>query len=126
MSSTKEYKQQYYLKNREKYLERARRQRLIDPVKASLASKAAGVKRRAFKKYLLSQFPCYLCGLGDPDIIDWHHVNPEDKLFNASDTTKSHEKWWNEVLKCIPVCCNCHRKIHMNKLCLLPQTNHSE
>ena len=80
-----------------------------------------------FRIQLLNQFPCYCCGNPDPTVIDWHHVVPEDKTFEIKwGIHLSHEKWWNEVLKCIPVCCNCHRKIHKNTLCLLPPTFHSE
>jgi hypothetical protein len=76
-------------------------------------------RRFSFNKNLLSTFPCKLCGESDSDLIDWHHVVPEDKSFEISKST-SHELWWNEVLKCIPLCALCHRKLHMDKLCLLP------
>ena len=73
-----------------------------------------------FRRHLLSQFTCALCGLEDSDLIDWHHVCPEEKLFDIKGgLNKSHDIWWNEVLKCIPVCALCHRKIHTNKLCLM-------
>ncbi len=76
---------------------------------------------RDFRKNLLSQFPCVSCGNTDPTVIDWHHVNPSDKSFTIKKfMAKPHDEWWNEVLKCVPVCCNCHRKIHAETLCLLP------
>ncbi len=75
---------------------------------------------RDFRKSLLSVFPCIACGESDPILIDWHHVNPDEKLFNISMSHIGHDKWWSEVLKCIPLCCNCHRKIHFDLLCLLP------
>ena len=78
-------------------------------------------KARKFRQDLLNQFPCLLCGESDPDLIQWHHVVPEDKSFGIiQGNSLSHEAWWNEVLKCIPVCPTCHVKIHKNKLCLLP------
>ena len=78
-------------------------------------------KRVEFKRQLLAQFPCALCKESDPDLIDWHHVNPEEKSFGLTGKARSNEDlWWNEVLKCIPVCVLCHRKIHQEKLCLLP------
>ncbi len=73
-----------------------------------------------FRKSLLAQFKCLLCDETDPDLIDWHHVLPEEKIFEVCKFNTSHERWWNEVLKCIPVCALCHRKIHKNKLCLIP------
>ena len=75
---------------------------------------------KAFKQALLSQFPCCLCGESDTDLIDWHHIDPAQKKSTVSNWSLSHNAWWNEVLKCIPLCVLCHRKIHTNKLCLLP------
>ena len=72
-----------------------------------------------FKKELISVFPCVCCGEIDADLIDWHHVDPSEKLNNITRFNLNHEDWWTEVLKCVPVCVLCHRKIHTNKLCLL-------
>ena len=74
---------------------------------------------RSRRVQLLSDFPCHCCGDPDDSVIQWHHVNEEDKEFNVSDMNVSEDRWWNEVLKCIPVCANCHVKIHKNKLCLI-------
>ena len=83
-------------------------------------NKEYGKRRVQFKKDLLAQFPCLLCGESDPDLIDWRHVYPEEKLFGLAGKTRIQEDtWWDEVLKCIPVCVLCHRKIHTNKLCLI-------
>ena len=79
------------------------------------------VENSRFRKSILAMFGCSLCDVIDADLIDWHHVCPEEKLFDIKGSlTKSHDVWWTEVLKCIPVCCNCHRKIHTDKLCLIP------
>jgi hypothetical protein len=70
---------------------------------------------------ILAQFCCIACKESDPDLIDWHHVNPNEKEFGVgSQMSLAHDRWWLEVLKCVPLCCNCHRKIHKDKLCLLP------
>ena len=77
--------------------------------------------QRSQRLNLLSQFGCTFCDEIDPDIIDWHHVDPNTKQLNIKGCGGvSEERWWSEVLKCIPLCCNCHRKIHANKLCLIP------
>jgi hypothetical protein len=73
-----------------------------------------------FKKDLLSVFPCVCCNETDADLIDWHHVDPSSKLNNVTRFNLNHEDWWTEVLKCVPLCVLCHRKIHTDKLCLLP------
>ena len=75
---------------------------------------------RAERDLMLSVFPCSSCGNCDPSVIQWHHVVPEDKLFGIKEgASYEREKWWNEVLKCIPLCANCHVKLHKNLLCLL-------
>ena len=79
-------------------------------------------KERAFRRQLLAQFCCIACKESDADLIDWHHVNPDEKELSIASGMSgiAHDRWWLEVLKCVPLCALCHRKIHMNKLCLLP------
>lgn len=100
------------------------RRYLASPENKAKHQATADKNRRAnseFRKQLLSEFPCCLCGEQDTDLIDWHHVNPDDKSFDIKGSLgTAMAKWWDEVLKCIPVCALCHRKIHTNKLCLLP------
>ena len=84
-------------------------------------------RRNQFRIDLLSNFPCHCCGDLDPITIDWHHVYPEQKEFDVKrGLNLPHDVWWNEVLKCIPVCCNCHRKIHKETLCLILPTSPTE
>ena len=90
------------------------------------ASNAKSQKKRNNLTYerrrdLLSEFPCHCCGDPDNTVIQWHHVEPENKEFALTSGAHSEERWWNEVLKCIPVCANCHVKLHKNTLCLIPQ-----
>jgi hypothetical protein len=91
---------------------------IVDKAKAALSVQ----KLRDVRRNILSQFCCIACKETDADLIDWHHVNPEDKEFSigGSSLTVQHDRWWLEVLKCVPLCALCHRKLHMNKLCLLP------
>lgn len=79
-------------------------------------------KLRTVRREILSQFCCIACHESDSDLIDWHHVNSDEKQFNigGSSLSRNHNTWWLEVLKCVPLCALCHRKLHMNKLCLLP------
>ena len=79
------------------------------------------IAERDERTEMLALFPCLCCGHNDPTVIQWHHVCPEEKLFGIKEgASYERSKWWEEVLKCIPVCSNCHIKIHKNKLCLIP------
>lgn len=57
---------------------------------------------------------CACCGLEDePIVYDFHHLNPETKLFGIgnSSTTRSKQEYADEAKKCVMLCSNCHRKI---------------
>lgn len=99
------------------------RKYLSDPVKQAKHRATVDRNRREnaeFRKTILASFSCCLCGECDSDLIDWHHVHPENKSFEIKGALGvNHATWWDEVLKCIPVCALCHRKIHTNKLCLM-------
>ena len=117
--ATAEARHEYYLQNRERILEQRRQHYIENTEELKDKTKKVAARNSSFRKKLLSEFDCLLCGESDSDLIDWHHVNESEKLFNISHTSHSHDDWWNEVLKCIPVCVLCHRKIHTNKLCLM-------
>ena len=72
------------------------------------------------RRKLLSEFPCIACGESDTTVIQWHHVVPADKESQVIGNGISEERFWNEVLKCVPLCANCHVKLHKEKLCLIP------
>ena len=93
----KNYSNQHYQKNKSIYIERA--------------SKKKKEIRKWWKEYK-KQFKC-ACGESHPACIDFHHPdNNKEKdvstLFNEGAVKKGLE----EIEKCIPVCANCHRKIH--------------
>ena len=91
----------------------------ISDRKQYLTNKKAMIERR---RDLLSLFSCIACGENEPCCIDWHHINDETKSFNiGTGMMRNEEVWWDELLKCVPLCSNCHRKLHNHKLCLLPQ-----
>ena len=86
----------------------------------NLASKERRQKEREERDAMLSVFPCLTCGCNDPNVIEWHHVYPEDKVFGIKEgASYARERWWDEVMKCVPLCCNCHTKLHKNLLCLI-------
>lgn len=57
---------------------------------------------------------CAKCGYNKCiDALEFHHVNPQDKLFTVSSTSNhSIEDLTKEAEKCIILCANCHREIH--------------
>lgn len=65
---------------------------------------------------------CKFCFESYYACLDFHHVDPHNKLDTIGQMTKN-KKYnvidvKNEILKCIVVCSNCHRKIH-NKLIIV-------
>lgn len=65
-----------------------------------------------------AQQQCKFCSENDPDCLDLHHLDRNEKDVNVSDvvTAWSWERLTTELKKCIVVCANCHRKIHKGKL----------
>ena len=101
----KEKSRKHYLANKEAIL-----------IRTSIRNKQIASER----KELLSQFTCMCCDNPDPDVVQWHHVDPSTKVFTIFKGGYGEDKFWDEVLKCIPLCANCHVKLHKEKLCLLP------
>ncbi len=59
---------------------------------------------------------CYLCGDKRSEILEYHHLQSEDKLFSISNGIKSglsKEKIKTEMDKCICLCPSCHRSYHL-------------
>lgn len=57
---------------------------------------------------------CQICGYDKcVEALEFHHINPENKLFNFNKSrTKSWEDNVQELKKCILLCSNCHREVH--------------
>lgn len=58
---------------------------------------------------------CSWCKESHPATLEFHHINPEDKLYNIS--TMVHKGMnltdiFNEAAKCEILCANCHRIWH--------------
>lgn len=81
-------------------------------------------RRRAHKDKVIQWFKAYKatlvcseCGMDDPVCIDFHHINPDTKLFTVSKMAYagfSIESVQSEINKCRPLCANCHRKLTAN------------
>lgn len=56
---------------------------------------------------------CECCGYNRcVEALEFHHLNPSEKDFTISGTSKAFETLKKEVDKCIMVCSNCHKEIH--------------
>lgn len=70
------------------------------------------------KKELISVFnnKCCICGFDKfQQALEFHHVNQDEKELNLSQGGTL-EKQLSELKKCVLVCANCHRGIHVNIL----------
>ena len=80
--------------------------------------KAKRLNRRAdrLQKYydLKSRMSCSICGENDPVAIEFHHLDPSIKENHMNRMARDH--CWDRVIeeleKCIPLCSNCHKKVH--------------
>lgn len=66
---------------------------------------------KEFKKTL----KCSNCGNSDYRVLDFHHVNPNEKEMGISEMLSNRytfEKIKKEIDKCIVLCSNCHRIHH--------------
>ena len=93
----------YYEKNKKEINERKRKSR-----------KEMAIWFRKIK----ANHKCVLCREGDASCIEFHHINKDDKNFTISDSIRngySKQRILEELAKCIPICSNCHKKIHKNE-----------
>lgn len=68
-------------------------------------------KKTTFVHRLKSSMSCFMCGISNPLVLDFHHIHPKKKRHNVSSLRDS-ESIAAEAKKCLPVCANCHRKLH--------------
>lgn len=74
---------------------------------------------KSAKVYDLIGYDCWVCGydkgVSAQSVLEFHHVNPEDKLLNLSTREFVGHAWervWSEMQKCVSLCCRCHREYH--------------
>lgn len=101
----KEYRQQHYLENQDKYQDKARRWRSENIAERRLQA------RTYIIEYLRSH-PCLDCGESDIVVLDFDHVRGT-KRENVSNLAKSGTPLRGiiaEIAKCEVRCSNCHRR----------------
>jgi hypothetical protein len=98
----KQYSKKHYEEHKEEYYLRTIRRRRN--VREWLAN---------YKKSL----ECIECGCRNPVCIDFHHIDDKkDTIANITQKTLSIYKIKEELKKCVPICANCHRKIHKKEV----------
>lgn len=93
-----------------------------------VANKKDYIFRKNERKRILTEWlydyksthPCIECNESEPICIDFHHIDPEQKEVNVSALINcgSLKKLQAEIKKCVPLCANCHRKVHAGLLIL--------
>lgn len=91
----------YYYKHGSKYRENA-----------NLRNKKLKDKLRHQMMQYLSDKSCVICGVSDPRILEFDHINPKMKSFSISRAITNVLSWetiLNEIEKCQVLCANCHK-----------------
>jgi hypothetical protein len=67
---------------------------------------------------LKRQLGCALCEEKEPVCIDFHHLDPttKDERISVILNAGSQQAFESEIQKCVPLCSNCHRKVHAGLL----------
>lgn len=61
----------------------------------------------------LNDKSCIECGESDIRVLEFDHINPEDKKFGIAMAIRNGMKWedvFEELRKCQILCANCHKK----------------
>lgn len=68
---------------------------------------------------LKAQCKCAKCGESRGYVLDYHHINPEEKeniVARMISNNYTLDSVFDEIEKCIVLCANCHREFHyLNK-----------
>lgn len=75
-------------------------------------------KSREWFRELKKSLSCCVCGESDSACLDFHHMDPSQKLFEVgmSPARTSKKRMVEEINKCACLCANCHRKYHADRL----------
>jgi hypothetical protein len=121
------YAKEYQKVNKNKINKRRReykKERLIsDPESVRVARRLARNRSKERKKTYVNEIKaekgCFSCGIKVVEVLQFHHIDPSEKLSNLSSLVKGNASWDSikrEVEKCSVVCANCHFLIHAEKL----------
>lgn len=99
------HQDRYVLKDRERTRERNRLRR--------------NTHRTKIQEYKQAN-PCVSCLEPEPCCLEFHHLNPAEKDFELCRAgNESWETIEREIAKCVVLCSNCHKKIHMGLISII-------
>lgn len=76
-------------------------------------SRSSEFKKNKIIEYKQQTEGCVKCNEKRYWLLDFHHVDPQTKLFQISQGgEKGWEKILEEISKCVLLCANCHRDFH--------------
>lgn len=87
------------------------------PFKCPEAHRLNKIKRRDKAREVIRQYklnnPCVDCGEDDPVVLEFDHINPQEKKFVIADAVgqgRGVKSILEEISKCEVRCANCHRR----------------
>jgi hypothetical protein len=62
--------------------------------------------------------PCIDCGERNPELLEFHHLNPQTKRFEICKGVvgRSHKQLREEMAGCVLLCKNCHELRHQKTI----------
>jgi hypothetical protein len=70
-------------------------------------------EQRALSDSIKAENGCLVCGIDVPVVLDFHHVDPAEKVDSVSNLVcAKKQKLLDEIEKCVILCANCHRIFH--------------
>lgn len=96
----KAYRRSHYLKNKDKYKDKANRYR--------------SEFRKWFNSEIKAKLNCQDCSDTRWWVLDFHHTDPSTKEIEISSLVSKCSKSWlmQELKKCVVLCASCHRHRH--------------
>lgn len=95
------------MSDKRKYVDRA------EYLKRAVAKRRKKIREKAIN---YKGGKCELCNYNKcPQALEFHHLNKQKEFgISAKGYTRSWEKVKKEIDKCILVCANCHREMHVD------------
>ena len=108
-------KERYYTAHKAKISKKnkARYAANKDKIKAATRARRTEIYYKIFK--IRYDAACTVCGYSDYRALDFHHVEPADKIDTIAQLANRSVSWHRietELAKCVPICANCHRIEH--------------